>query len=62
MRHPLGSVLALSICAVLAGARSFEAIAEWTADAVTYVEDRSQIRTGNGLASWPPCGTSPSPR
>lgn len=33
VRHSLGCVLALAACAVLAGARSFTAIAEWAADA-----------------------------
>jgi predicted transposase YbfD/YdcC len=32
-RHPLPYVLAVAACAVLAGARSFTAIAEWAADA-----------------------------
>lgn len=33
VRHRLAVVLALVVCAVLAGARSFTAIAEWVADA-----------------------------
>jgi hypothetical protein len=32
-RHPLGVVLAVAACAVLAGARSLAAIGEWAADA-----------------------------
>jgi hypothetical protein len=32
-RHPLSFVLALAACAVLAGAKSLTAIAEWAADA-----------------------------
>src|SRR5215831_16672376 len=32
-RYPLVSVLAIAVCAVLAGARSYAAIAEWAADA-----------------------------
>ncbi|MCT9011895.1 transposase family protein, partial [Streptomyces rhizosphaerihabitans] len=34
-RHPLAFVLALAACAVLAGAKSLAAIAEWAADAPT---------------------------
>jgi predicted transposase YbfD/YdcC len=33
VRHPLAVILGLAVCAVLAGARSFTAIAEWAADA-----------------------------
>lgn len=33
VRHQLAAVLGLALCAVLAGARSFVAIAEWAADA-----------------------------
>jgi len=33
MRHQLSVILDLAACAVLAGARSFTAIAEWAADA-----------------------------
>jgi hypothetical protein len=31
--HRLAAILGLAVCAVLAGARSFTAIAEWAADA-----------------------------
>jgi hypothetical protein len=33
VRHRLAVILGLAVCAVLAGARSFTAIAEWAADA-----------------------------
>ena len=33
VRHRLAVILSLALCAVLAGARSFTAIAEWAADA-----------------------------
>src|SRR2546429_490905 len=33
VRHRLAAILALAVCAVLAGARSFTAIAEWAKDA-----------------------------
>jgi predicted transposase YbfD/YdcC len=33
VRHPIAVILALAVCAVLAGARSFVAITEWAADA-----------------------------
>jgi DDE_Tnp_1-associated len=35
VRHKLAVILGLAVCAVLAGARSFTAIAEWAADADT---------------------------
>jgi hypothetical protein len=35
IRHPVRAVLGLAICAVLAGARNFAAIAEWAADQST---------------------------
>ena len=33
VRHRLAGILGLALCAVVAGARSFTAIAEWAADA-----------------------------
>ena len=33
VRHRLAAILGLAVCAVLAGARSFTAVAEWAADA-----------------------------
>ena len=33
VRHRLAAILGLALCAVVAGARSFTAIAEWAADA-----------------------------
>jgi hypothetical protein len=33
IRHRLPAILGLAVCAALAGARSFTAIAEWAADA-----------------------------
>jgi hypothetical protein len=33
VRHRLAVILGLAVCAVLAGARSFTALAEWAADA-----------------------------
>jgi hypothetical protein len=33
IRHRLAVILGLAVCAVLAGARSFTAVAEWAADA-----------------------------
>jgi hypothetical protein len=35
VRHRLTVIIGLAVCAVLAGARSFTAIAEWAADART---------------------------
>jgi hypothetical protein len=42
VRHRLAVILGLAVCAVLAGARSFTAIAEWAADA----EEQTLARLG----------------
>jgi DDE_Tnp_1-associated len=39
VRHRLAVILGLAVCAVLAGARSFTAIAEWAADADQWTRD-----------------------
>lgn len=49
VRHPVAVVLGLAVCAVLAGARSFVAIAEWAADA-----DRA-TSGGLGVTGVVPC-------
>lgn len=51
VRHPIAVILALAVCAVLAGARSFVAITGWAADA-------DQV-TLTGLGSPAGCRTSP---
>jgi hypothetical protein len=49
-RHPLPAVLAMAICAVLAGARSLAAIGEWAQDAPEPV----LTALGLGSVSLPP--------
>ena len=49
VRHPVAVVLGLAVCAVLAGARSFVAIAEWAADA-----DQATL-DGLGVTGVVPC-------
>jgi hypothetical protein len=49
VRHRLVTVLAVSVCAVLAGARSLVAIAEWAADLPV------QVRGVVGIVAGPPC-------
>jgi len=49
VRHRLAVILGLAVCAVLAGARSFTAIAEWAADA-----DQA-TRDALGVAGVVPC-------
>jgi hypothetical protein len=49
VRHPVVTILAVAVCAVLAGACSFVAIAEWAADA------DAATRTELGIAGAVPC-------
>ena len=48
VRHRLVAMLGLAVCAVLAGARSFVAIAEWAADAD--LETRAELGAGSVVA------------
>lgn len=48
VRHQISTVLALGLCAVLAGARSFAAIGEWAAEAP------EQVRAAVGAGERPP--------
>src|SRR6266545_7589093 len=47
VRHQVSAVLALAVCAVLAGARSFTTIGEWAANA----SDPGVVRPGDGRRS-----------
>lgn len=47
VRYRLATILGLALCAVLAGARSFTAIAEWAADADKATRDALGV-TGIG--------------
>ena len=49
VRHRLAVILAPAVCAVLAGARSFTAIAEWAADT------DEATRAGLGIGGAVPC-------
>ena len=51
VRHRFAVILAVSVCAVLAGARSFVAIAEWAADLPPTV--RLRLGFGRGVVSEP---------
>jgi hypothetical protein len=55
VRHPLVTVLALTACAVLAGARSLLAVSEWVADAPTELLERLGTRVDPPFPerSWP---------
>ena len=48
------------LAAIIRGHWTIEDRLHWVRD-MDYDEDRSQVRTASGLASWPPCGTWPSP-
>jgi len=52
VRHRLAVILGLAVCAVLAGARSFTAIAEWAADA------DEQTLAGLGVTGVVPSGST----
>jgi predicted transposase YbfD/YdcC len=49
IRHQLGAILALAVCAVLAGARSFTAIGQWAANA------SDQVLLLLAVGGCPPC-------
>jgi len=56
VRHQLAGLLGLALCAVVAGARSFTAIAEWAADAdgqTLRMHDPYQRRKLSALAEQP---------
>ncbi|MEU5489393.1 transposase family protein [Streptomyces sp. NPDC020196] len=63
VRHPLVTVLALTACAVLAGAGSLLAVSEWVADAPAELLERLGIRVGPLFPrhSWPAESTSSRP-
>jgi hypothetical protein len=42
-RYPLVPVLAVAVCAMLAGARSYQAMAEWAADAPPRLRARLEL-------------------
>lgn len=48
VRHEIGPILALAVCAVLCGARSFTAIGEWTEQA------QAQVLAAVGAGEYPP--------
>ena len=48
VRHPMPTILAVALCAVLAGARSFTAIGEWAANA------SGQVLAALGVGDCPP--------
>jgi hypothetical protein len=48
VRHRFAAILFVSVCAVVSGARSFAAIAEWAADAVGDAVDDTLRRLGIG--------------
>jgi DDE_Tnp_1-associated len=55
-RHPLSTVLAVAVAAVLAGARSLAAIGEWTGDAPGQVLAALGVRRDLLSGAWRPPG------
>ncbi|HEV8648087.1 MAG TPA: transposase family protein [Actinomycetes bacterium] len=53
-RHALGAVLAVAVCAVLAGARSLAAIGEWASDAPGQVLAALGTRRDPWTGAWRP--------
>jgi len=49
VRHQMTTILAVALCAVLAGARSFVAFGEWAANACP------QVLSALGVGGCPPC-------
>ncbi len=46
VRHPVGALIAVSVCAVVAGARGFTAIGEWVRDAGSAALERLGLERG----------------
>ncbi|WP_328748136.1 ISAs1 family transposase [Streptomyces sp. NBC_00285] len=46
VRHPVGALIAVAVCAVLAGARGFTAIGEWARDAGSAALERLGLERG----------------
>jgi DDE_Tnp_1-associated len=55
-RHALVAVLAVAVCAVLAGARSLAAIGEWAGDAPCHVLAALGVRHNPWTGVWRPPG------
>lgn len=49
VRHRFGALLFISICAVVSGAKSFAAIAEWSADTTNVALRNDQANSRGGL-------------
>jgi hypothetical protein len=47
VRHPVGALIAVAVCAVMAGARGFTAIGEWARDAGAVAMTRLGLERGS---------------
>ncbi|MDO0929904.1 transposase family protein [Streptomyces sp. TG1A-8] len=47
VRHPVGALIAVAVCVVMAGARGFTAVGEWTRDAEAVAMTRLGLERGS---------------
>ncbi|WP_374227364.1 transposase family protein [Streptomyces sp. AC512_CC834] len=61
VRHPAGALIAVAVCAVMAGARGFTAIGEWVRDAGAVAMTRLGLERGSDRHPVVACGPRTRP-